>query len=107
MTDFTTRLATSLLAAQTAPDGVAKFLGFSSPQPETKPMPKSTQTGSEPSKPKPEMVRVVIYGTEDGVEQIIREFYLCRFAAITDWGPRVPTPGKPREVFRTYTRRLR
>jgi hypothetical protein len=30
MTDFTTRLATSLLAAQTAPDGVAKFLGFSS-----------------------------------------------------------------------------
>ena len=70
-------------------------------------MPKSTQPGSEPSKPKPEMVRVVIYGTEDGVEQIIREFYLCRFAAVTDWGPRVPTPGKPREVSRTYTRRLR
>ncbi|MBD2088397.1 hypothetical protein H6F67_00730 [Microcoleus sp. FACHB-1515] len=63
---------------------------------------------SKPKKRKAEMVRIVIYGTQDGTEQIIREFYLCRFSAPSEWGPIVPVSGsKTDEVSRTYTRRLR
>lgn len=71
-------------------------------------MSEPTQTAAKPKKRKAEMVRIVVYGTQDGTEQIIREFYLCRFSAPTEWGPIVPVPGsKTGEVSRTYTRRLR
>jgi hypothetical protein len=55
-------------------------------------MPKSTQTGSEPSKPKPEMVRVVIYGTEDGVEQIIANFICVALPPLPTGGREFPLP---------------
>lgn len=68
----------------------------------------SNLSESKPKKQKPEMVRVVVYGTQDGTDQIIREFYLCRFSVPSEWGPLVPAPiSKTGEVSRTYTRRLR
>lgn len=44
----------------------------------------SNQSTAKPKKQQPEMVRVVVYGTQDGTDQIIREFYLCRFSAPTE-----------------------
>jgi hypothetical protein len=70
-------------------------------------MPKSVKTQAETDKPQPEMVRVTISGTRSGVDQIIREFYLCRFSAVTDWTPPQTSPHNPNEVTSTYTRRLR
>lgn len=67
----------------------------------------SNQSEPKPKKQKPEMVRVVVYGTQDGTDQIIREFYLCRFSVPSEWGPIVPVSGSKGEVSRTYTRRLR
>ena len=70
-------------------------------------MPKSVKTQAETDKPQPEMVRVTISGTRSGVDQIIREFYLCRFSAVTDWTPPQTSLHNPNEVTSTYTRRLR
>ena len=70
-------------------------------------MSKSVKSHPESNQPKPEMVRIVVYGIRHGVDQIVRELFLCRFSEQIEWSSPQPVPNSPNEVMITYTRRLR
>lgn len=70
-------------------------------------MSKSVKPRAESGRSTPEMVQIVVYGSRPGVDQIVREFYLCRFSERTDWTSPQPVPNNPDQVMITYTRRLR
>jgi hypothetical protein len=106
MTDFNILLSHPIRVAQRHSERVAKFLGFSSHQ-GAKSMSKSVKSQPESNPPKPEMVRIVVYGIRPGVDQIVRELFLCRFSEQIEWSSPQPVPNSPNEVMITYTRRLR
>ncbi|MBD2088788.1 hypothetical protein H6F67_02785 [Microcoleus sp. FACHB-1515] len=70
-------------------------------------MAKSAKSQPESIGAKPEMVRVTVTGLRPGVDQIVRELFLCRFSEISDWTSPQPVPNHPNLVSVTYTRRLR
>lgn len=70
----------------------------------SKPVQKTESNSQQPDKA---VIRVIISGPDWAVDQVMREFYLCRFAELTDWTKPIPHPSNAKEVTRTYTRRMK
>lgn len=67
-------------------------------------LPPATATVTTP-KPEREAVQILVIGSSQSIEIIIRTLHQLRFAEVREWSPLLPAP-TPGKLMRTLTRNL-